>query len=154
MEEQSLNIPKTFVYDTLSPLALSAADSPFPDNGESYSVFRNEISVDTPQRASPSTTTVDFFSLDVASEAYGGVSLPQPLAAVPEPKTPTPVPEAKLESVWFGGNGKFKSPMLQLHKGKTFISAFSLRRNSLILIEEQLKRHIGNYIYLVLCRTG
>ncbi|KAK7335181.1 hypothetical protein VNO80_26957 [Phaseolus coccineus] len=116
MEEQSLNIPKTFVYNTLSPLALSAADSPFPDHHEPYSVYRNEISVDTPQCALPTSTTVDFFSLDVASEAYGHESLPEPLAAAPEPKTPTPAPEPKLESVWFGGNCKFKSPMLQLHK--------------------------------------
>ncbi|KAK8469422.1 hypothetical protein PHAVU_005G070800 [Phaseolus vulgaris] len=116
MEEHSLNIPKTFVYDTLCPLALSAADSPFPDHHEPYSVYRNEISVDTPQCALPTSTTVDFFSLDVASEAYGHESLPEPLAATPEPKTPTPAPEPKLESVWFGGNCKFKSPMLQLHK--------------------------------------
>lgn len=154
MEEQSLNIPETFVYDTLSPLALSAANFPSPDNGESYSVFRNEISVDTPQRASPTSTTVDFFSLDVTSEAHGGVSLPEPVAAAPEPKTPTPAPEPKLESVWFGGNCKFKSPMLQLHKGNAFVKAFSLGRNALILIGEQLKRHIGNLFNLVLCRAG
>jgi len=131
MEEQSLTIPETFVYDTLSPLALSAAaDSPSPDHREPYSVFRNEISVNTPQCASPTTATVDFFSLDVASEASGHDSLPEPLAAAPEPKTPTPAPpEPKLESVWFGGNCKFKSPMLQLHKGSLLIIAFSVRRN-------------------------
>lgn len=146
MEEHSLNIPKTFVYDTLCPLALSAADSPFPDHHEPYSVYRNEISVDTPQCALPTSTTVDFFSLDVASEAYGHESLPEPLAATPEPKTPTPAPEPKLESVWFGGNCKFKSPMLQLHKGIQLIITFSLRHNPLILIGEQRKQHIRSCI--------
>ncbi|KAL2331438.1 hypothetical protein Fmac_019019 [Flemingia macrophylla] len=114
-ENQEQNIPETFVYETLSPLAPSAADSPVSDHQESYSVFRNEISLDTPQCASANSTAVDFFSLDVAADDSGREPLPEPLA-VPEPKTPAPAPEPRLESVWFRGNCKFRSPMLQLHK--------------------------------------
>ncbi|XP_020224598.1 terminal nucleotidyltransferase 4A [Cajanus cajan] len=115
-EEQDHKFPETFVYETLSPLALSAADSPVSDHHEPYSVFRNEISLDTPQCASANSTAVDFFSLDVAAEASGRDSLPEPPLATPEPKMPALALEPKLESIWFRGNCKFRSPMLQLHK--------------------------------------
>ncbi|RDX92065.1 Non-canonical poly(A) RNA polymerase PAPD5, partial [Mucuna pruriens] len=115
MEEQEQNIPNTFFYETVTPLALSVADSPLSDHHEPFTVFRNEISLDTPQCAAPTSTDIDFFSLDVAAEDSGRDSLPEPLAA-PEPKTPTLAPEPTLESSWFRGNCKFRSPMLQLHK--------------------------------------
>ncbi|TKY49100.1 Non-canonical poly(A) RNA polymerase PAPD7 [Spatholobus suberectus] len=117
MEEQEQKIPETFVYETLSPLALSAADSSVSDHREPYSVFRNEISLDTPQCASTTSTAPEFFSLDVAAaEASCCDSLAESLAAPAEPMTLAPVPEPKLESGWFRGNCKFRSPMLQLHK--------------------------------------
>ncbi|KAK7401832.1 hypothetical protein VNO78_13628 [Psophocarpus tetragonolobus] len=117
MEEQEPKTPETIIYDTISPFALSAADSPPSDEDpEPYSVFRNEISVETPQRASPTSAPVDFFSLDVFADSSAHDHLPEPLAATPDPKTPAPAPVPKLESAWFHGNCKFKSPMLQLHK--------------------------------------
>ncbi|KAK7272528.1 hypothetical protein RJT34_29184 [Clitoria ternatea] len=120
MAEQDLQIPETFVYETLSPLSLSAAavtaDSPLSDHPEPYSVFRNEISLSTPECASTLSAPVDFFSLDVADDSSGRDPLPEPVAT-PEPKTPALVPEPPtLESGWFRGNCKFRSPMLQLHK--------------------------------------
>ncbi|KAJ1401898.1 polymerase, nucleotidyl transferase domain [Sesbania bispinosa] len=122
MEEQEHPpIPETFVYETLSPISLissaaGAADSPVPDHLEPYSVFRNEISLSTEKCASPESAAPDFFSLDVAGEdSSGREPLPEPVTPV-EPKTPALAPEPKLESGWFRGNCKFRSPMLQLHK--------------------------------------
>ncbi|XP_027341410.1 non-canonical poly(A) RNA polymerase PAPD5 isoform X2 [Abrus precatorius] len=117
-EEQHLQIPETFVYETLSPLSLSAAsadESPVSDHREPYSVFRNEISLSTVQCPSSDSIAPDFFSLDVAGEAPGQDSYPE-LVAAPEPKTPALASESRLESGWFRGNCKFRSPMLQLHK--------------------------------------
>ncbi|KAK7324584.1 hypothetical protein VNO77_28258 [Canavalia gladiata] len=114
-EQQNLQIPETFVYETLSPLSLSSAAAAGSPVSEPYSVFRNEISLSTVHCASSDSIAVDFFSLDVAGEASDRESLPEPVAA-PEPKTPALAPEPKLESGWFRGNCKFRSPMLQLHK--------------------------------------
>ncbi|KAI9071575.1 hypothetical protein K1719_046470 [Acacia pycnantha] len=91
-----------------------------PDELEPYSVFRNEISLSTLQSPSAETAAPDFFSLEVgnddASERESlSFPLPEPNAAS-EPETPALVPEPKLESSWFRGNCKFRSPMLQLHK--------------------------------------
>lgn len=121
-EQEHQQIPETFVYETLSPLSLSspAAAADDSDNLEQYSVFRNEISLSTPQCASPYSTAPDFFSLDVAGELSGGDPLPEPVTPA-EPKTPALAPEPKLESGWFRGNCKFRSPMLQLHKGTELI---------------------------------
>ncbi|KAI4322932.1 hypothetical protein L6164_022580 [Bauhinia variegata] len=119
-ERKELQIPKTVVYDTLSPLCLTPSNqSPAFDDLEPYSVFRNEISLSTPQCASPDTAAPDFFSLDVGTEDIDRDSLPATLstpAAEDEPATSALVSEAKLESGWFRGNCKFRSPMLQLHK--------------------------------------
>ncbi|KAG4971810.1 hypothetical protein JHK82_037482 [Glycine max] len=124
-EEQELKIPETIIYDTIGPLALSAVDdSPLSDHLEPIAVFRNEISLETPQRASPASAAVDFFSLDVAADASARDPFPELLAAAPEPMTPAPAPEPKLESGWFHGNCKFKSPMLQLHKEIVDFCAF------------------------------
>ncbi|RZB83226.1 terminal nucleotidyltransferase 4A [Glycine soja] len=124
-EEQELKIPETIIYDTIGPLALSAVDdSPLSDHLEPIAVFRNEISLETPQRASPASAAVDFFSLDVAADSSARDPFPKLLAAAPEPMTPAPAPEPKLESGWFHGNCKFKSPMLQLHKEIVDFCAF------------------------------
>ena len=130
MEEQEHPpIPETFLYETLSPLSLSAAaadggaggDSPLADHVEPYSVFRNEISLSEFPCPSPDSAAIDFFSLDVAAEASGRDSLPPPVVVAEEPKTPALAPEPKLECGWFRGNCKFRSPMLQLHKGTEMI---------------------------------
>ncbi|EXB51373.1 PAP-associated domain-containing protein 5 [Morus notabilis] len=114
MEETSQN----FLYETLSPLALSSANqSPPPDDLEPFTVFRNEISLSSLPSASPATTTQDFFSLDVGADGSDSVpASPAPPRQAAEPKTPAREAEPRLESGWFRGNSKFKSPMLQLHK--------------------------------------
>ncbi|XP_061365881.1 uncharacterized protein LOC133309161 isoform X2 [Gastrolobium bilobum] len=118
-ERENLQFTENFVYEILSPLSLSsaaAADSPVSDHLEPYSVFRNEISLSTLRCTSSDSAAPDFFSLDVAGEASGRDPLPEPVGT-PEPKTPAIAPpEPKLESGWFRGNCKFRSPMLQLHK--------------------------------------
>ncbi|KAI5411896.1 uncharacterized protein LOC127086340 [Lathyrus oleraceus] len=122
VEPENLPIPETILYTTLTPLSLAADDSLDSDNHGQYSVFRNEISLDTPQVNSVYSTAQDFFSLDVAGEAED--VLPEPVtpaepkkaALEPELKTPALGPEPTLESGWFRGNCKFRSPMLQLHK--------------------------------------
>ncbi|KAL8167323.1 hypothetical protein V2J09_008822 [Rumex salicifolius] len=118
-----------YYYDTLCPLGSFSPDpTPAPDSGlrpttlsgepESYEVFRNEISSSTLDSFAPQSATVDYFSLDVSADA------------ALEPTTPNPPPrsvskaddekklELALESGWFRSNCKFKSPMLQLHKGE------------------------------------
>ncbi|XP_008226638.1 PREDICTED: non-canonical poly(A) RNA polymerase PAPD5 [Prunus mume] len=115
-----------FLYETLPALSLPTANqSPPPDDLEPYSVFRNEVTLSTPQCAPVDTAAPDFFSLDVgADEAEPNwVSPSRTLAAEPrtplhqyEPTTPALEVEPKLESGWFRGHSKFKSPMLQLHK--------------------------------------
>lgn len=121
MEEENLDTPKSVLYETLSPFYLSTPDqSPVPDELEPYTVFRNEISLSTLQSPSPETSAPDFFSLEVGTDEASereslSFQLPEPAAAT-EPKTPALVSEPKLESSWFRGNCKFRSPMLQLHK--------------------------------------
>lgn len=125
VEPENLQIPETILYTTLTPLSLAPDDSLDSDNHGQYSVFRNEISLDTPQVESVHSTAQDFFSLDVAGEDEAEDTLPEPVTpAEPkksalelEPKTPALGPEPTLESGWFRGNCKFRSPMLQLHKG-------------------------------------
>lgn len=124
MEDENFDNTQTIMYETLSPLYLSTPNqSPVSDELEPYSIFRNEISLSTLQCTSPDTAAPDFFSLDVSKDdASERDSFSEPVAAT-KPKTPIPVSEPKLESGWFRGNCKFKSPMLQLHKG-TELSAF------------------------------
>ncbi|KAJ7981731.1 non-canonical poly(A) RNA polymerase PAPD5 [Quillaja saponaria] len=122
--EEELETPQNVVYETLSPLSLttvnqSQSQSPVSDHLERYSVLRSEISLSTIQCAFLETAAPDFFSLDVGAQDSGLVSVSTPLPTPvreAEPKTPARVVEPKLESGWFRGNCKFKSPMLQLHK--------------------------------------
>ena len=124
--EEELQNPETILYETLSPLSLSdSVQSPVTDSNhlEPYSVYRNEISLSTLECPLVETTTIDFFSLDVATESSQRDSPPAALrtpVVEAEPKTPVRLSEPKLESGWFRGNCKFKSPMLQLHKGTKF----------------------------------
>ncbi|MED6109833.1 hypothetical protein PIB30_037222 [Stylosanthes scabra] len=119
MEEQDHPpVPETFLYETLSPISFSAAiaDDDNNNKNEPYSVFRNEISLSELPSTAPGSAAIDFFSLDVADEASHRDSLPPAVVVAEEPKTPALAPEPKLESNWFRGNCKFRSPMLQLHK--------------------------------------
>lgn len=115
------------MYETLSPLSASAAttttDHPPPpssDDSEPYVVFRNQISLSSIHLPSPVTAATDYFSLDVrADEDEPNVALiSTPLPA--ETPVRTRVPERTLEGGWFRSNCRFKSPMLQLHKGSDF----------------------------------
>lgn len=107
--------PQRILYETLYPLSLSTPEqSPTPsDHLEPYSVFRNEISISSLPSTSVDTAAPNFISLDVAADEVEPKSAWESPAAGPK----TPVPEPKLESGWFRGHSKFKSPMLQLHKG-------------------------------------
>lgn len=120
-----------YLYDTLSPLSFSAItttttgdqlSSPDVDL-EPYSVFRNEISLSTPDCAPAETAATEFFALDVAAdkgeENSGICSSPLPVTSAleTEPRTPECEDQSRLESGWFRGNSGLKSPMLQLHKG-------------------------------------
>ncbi|CAN0901386.1 Terminal nucleotidyltransferase 4B [Linum grandiflorum] len=121
------------LYETLAvlPLTSSAPTSPSaanqspqpPLSPEPYTVLRNEISLSTvPSAGLEDSAAADFFSLDVGDDE-----------AEEDFRTPNGQPELKrsiitrtaesaldvdpmLESGWFRGNSKFKSPMLQLHK--------------------------------------
>ncbi|KAL6205723.1 hypothetical protein ACLB2K_022976 [Fragaria x ananassa] len=113
--EQSPETPQRIIYETLPPLSLSTPDqSPTPpsDHLEPYSVFRNKITISSLRSTSPDTAAPNFISLDVAADE----AEPKSAWDSPAPEPKTPALEPKLESGWFRGRSKFKSPMLQLHK--------------------------------------
>ncbi|XP_050368629.1 uncharacterized protein LOC126786751 [Argentina anserina] len=117
MEQTPPQTPQPILYETLPPLLLSTPDhSPSPpphsDHLESYSVFRNEITISSLRSTSADSAAPTFISLDVAADEPQTKSAWESPAA--EPKIS--VPEPKLESGWFRGRSNFKSPMLQLHK--------------------------------------
>lgn len=119
MEEKS----QSFLYETLGPISVvTAVQSQTTDEDEPYSVFRNEISLDNLQCVSPTTAAPDFFSLDVGVDEIEPLSASPVTPSVAELATPVLEAERSLESGWFRGNRKFRSPMLQLHKGTVFIS--------------------------------
>ena len=115
--EESHNI----LYEALSPLRGSQASddptlrqSPPPDELDHYTVFRNEISLTDLHCAAEESPAQDFFSLDVNESGVDDVE-------EVEPKTPpAKSAEPRMENRWFKGNSRFKSPMLQLHKGDKF----------------------------------
>lgn len=118
---------QSFLYETLPALSLPTPNQspPPPEDLEPYSVFRNEITLSTPHCAPFDTAAPDFFSLNVvadepnpirASSSSDLLAEPWPPLHQSEPTTPAPQ-EPKLESGWFRGHCKFRSPMLQLHKG-------------------------------------
>lgn len=113
-----MGIADGFLYETLTPLSTSNnSNSPPPlssSSSEPYVVFRNEISLDSIiPSATPNTSTTDYFSLDVADDDNA--------EAAPVFEIFTPLqsrePERTLEGNWFRADSRFKSPMLQLHKG-------------------------------------
>ncbi|XP_062090607.1 uncharacterized protein LOC133796920 [Humulus lupulus] len=120
MEETSQS--QSFIYETLGTLFFPSSDQSSPsDHPEPYSVYRNEISLSTipvPSFDVDAAAAPDFFSLDAAADEHSShpvlESPARPRGA--EPKIPVPEDERRLESSWFRGNSKFKSPMLQLHK--------------------------------------
>ncbi|KAI4321873.1 hypothetical protein MLD38_035204 [Melastoma candidum] len=133
--ETGTGTPSNCLYYTLPPLSLPA-DGDFDDSlttttpqsppheeqsdgSEPYVVYRSEISLTELQFPVYEDGVVDYFSLDVGSDAVE--------APIEEPEPRTPVrgmetagasskPAMALESGWFGGNRKFRSPMIQLHK--------------------------------------
>ncbi|TYG82237.1 hypothetical protein ES288_D01G071300v1 [Gossypium darwinii] len=125
MEPQTPTNSQPVLYETLTlnPISLPSsptAESP-PSNQspvEPYTVFRNEISLSAENTISMDSAAPDYFSLDV-NEPDEPVVIRAPVSAwdEPEPKTPAPADEPRLENKWwFRGNSRFQSPMLQLHK--------------------------------------
>ncbi|KAE8681080.1 Nucleotidyltransferase family protein isoform 3 [Hibiscus syriacus] len=123
MELQTLTISQPIIlYETLTLDPISLPSSPAAESPPSsrspfdpYTVFRNEISLSAENPVSVDSDAPDYFSLDVNEP----VIIQTPVSAwdKAEPKTPATVDEPRLENKWwFGGNSKFKSPMLQLHK--------------------------------------
>lgn len=114
--EESQNI----LYEALSPLSVSPTSddtlwqSPPPDELDPYTVFRNEISLTDLHCASKESPAQDFFSLAVNESGVDDVEEVEPKAP------PIKSAEPRMENSWFKGNSRFKSPMLQLHKGENF----------------------------------
>ncbi|CAN1762017.1 Terminal nucleotidyltransferase 4B [Linum perenne] len=121
------------LYETLAVLPLSSSapaslsvanQSPDPQSPEPYTVFRNEISLSSvPSTDLEESSAADFVSLDVGDDDQveedlrtpnGDAELKRPIFT----RTADSVLDIDpmLESGWFRGNSKFKSPMLQLHK--------------------------------------
>ncbi|KAJ8424987.1 hypothetical protein Cgig2_027996 [Carnegiea gigantea] len=125
----------SYSYETLSPLlpsfATAAEDirrSPTTasiagDDPDEYVVFRNEISLSTNEAAAPEAAAPDFFSLDV-NDSPDKVIRPTPSPVVQREADL----ERTLESGWFRPSCRFKSPMLQLHKGNLVKICGSLAR--------------------------
>ncbi|CAL1414189.1 unnamed protein product [Linum trigynum] len=123
------------VYETLAilPLSSSAPTSPStpttegpvpPQSPEPYTVLRNEVAPDeVPSACVVTSAAPEFFSLDVCDDEVEDAELRTPSG---EAESTSPVvtgtaepvgeTEPRLESGWFSGNGRFKSPLLQLHK--------------------------------------
>ncbi|XP_073026693.1 uncharacterized protein [Primulina eburnea] len=115
MEGQSI------LYEAMSPLAVTST-SPNPtefssEDFKSYVVFRNLISLNSSQRASPESPTVDYFSLKVneLEESKENLVLTAPLPHTPA-EASTSSPHRTLEGNWFSSKFHFKSPMLRLHR--------------------------------------
>jgi non-canonical poly(A) RNA polymerase PAPD5/7 len=127
------------LYDTLPGLTLDfspeeALDGAEPQPSsypaaaaaeETYAVFRNEITA--AGDAVGDIPAADFFSLDVSADAKAVPASPSSAAARPTGAvTPsssfakteqTAQPAQGSERAWFRGGRRFRSPMLQLHKG-------------------------------------
>lgn len=87
-------------------------------------MFRNEISLSVVQPRSPAAAAQDYFSLDLDKDedetAKVGLTPVRSAAA-----TPVKEPERRLEGGWFRANCRFRSPMLQLHKGVYIFCGYS-----------------------------
>ncbi|MCL7036102.1 hypothetical protein MKW94_027898 [Papaver nudicaule] len=128
-EEASMESPRpSFIYETLGHLSSSSTvtstSSIEIEPPESYTVFKNQVTSSAPGNQSPSTTAIDYFSLDVNQDEEDDipVSTAKPTKnASPSIVPATPVQSSnpttlELERGWFRANSRFKSPMVQLHK--------------------------------------
>lgn len=117
-----------FLYETLSPLSSNVAastiastpppapSSPTPSDSEPYLVLRNHIPISTNSTPLPETSAPEFFSLDVDADDWRTPTPPLKRSRLATP-LPDEEPTRSLEAGWFRANCRFKSPMLQLHKG-------------------------------------
>jgi non-canonical poly(A) RNA polymerase PAPD5/7 len=142
-EEAEASVPPAtnYVYDALPALhfafspeeealddaAAAAAGQDEDDATATYAVFRNEITAAGDALAD--IPAADFFSLDVSAVEAEPEPEPEPAS----PRTPAPAaaaatpsgsraledqPAQGSERAWFRGGRRFRSPMLQLHKGE------------------------------------
>lgn len=122
VQAQAIPLYETLTLTPLSPSPTATPiRSPLSDPLQPYSVFRNEISLSAfNSAAAAESAAVDFFSLDVGSSDEELV-LKTPVNGEAKGKRKAEVetenlPKPMTESVWFRGDSKFRSPMLQLHK--------------------------------------
>lgn len=105
-----------FLYETLVPFFSDDPDSA-ADPTESYAVFRNQIT--SPADSLADFPATDYFSLDVAADRQRREEFPPPQRT---PGCCAAEGNRALEMAWFRAGSRFKSPMLQLHKGKRRMS--------------------------------
>lgn len=122
VQAQAIPLYETLTLTPLSPSPTATPiRSPLSDPLQPYSVFRNEISLSAfNSAAAVESAAVDFFSLDVGS-GDEELELKTPVNGEAKGKRKAEVetenlPKPMTESVWFRGDSKFRSPMLQLHK--------------------------------------
>lgn len=101
-------------YDTLGLLSASpqpeqadAGPPPSPPTPPSYTVFRSKRTASVNEV--PVVVAQDYYSLD-----GGGEPAAAPLPAEEDEALRA---DPALETAWFRPNARFKSPMVQLHKG-------------------------------------
>lgn len=123
VQAQAIPLYETLTLPPLSPSPTATPiRSPLSDPLQPYSVFRNEISLSAFNSAAAAESAApDFFSLDVGSGDEEELELKTPVNGEAKGKRKAEVetenlPEPMTESVWFRGDSKFRSPMLQLHK--------------------------------------
>ncbi|KAK9664763.1 hypothetical protein RND81_14G066300 [Saponaria officinalis] len=87
---------------------------------DNYVVFHNHISLNSPETTAIDDAAVNFFSLAVDNSNNTSDELPRAKNVAVEReknKEVEPGVERTLEQGWFRSDCRFKSPMLQLHKG-------------------------------------
>ena len=104
------------------PAAIAAAAAEEENATPTYAVFRNEITADGDPLVD--IPAADFFSLDVSAAVKAEPASPSSVAARPTGSAtpssslaPADRPAQGSERAWFRGGRRFRSPMLQLHKG-------------------------------------
>ncbi|XP_011004630.1 PREDICTED: non-canonical poly(A) RNA polymerase PAPD7 isoform X2 [Populus euphratica] len=123
VQAQAIPLYETLTLTPLSPSPTTTPiRSPLADPLQPYSVFRNEISLSAFNSAAAAESDApDFFSLDVGGGDEEELELKTPVNGEAKGKWKAEVetenlPKPMTESVWFRGDSKFRSPMLQLHK--------------------------------------
>ncbi|KAJ8755076.1 hypothetical protein K2173_016705 [Erythroxylum novogranatense] len=104
-------IPSVPLYDTLT---LNPNYSPHADSFETYTVFRNEISLSAAPTASLDAAAPNFLSLDIAYD--DGDAVDDQKVQIEKVEPVTPLAATRMEGAWFIGCSNFRSPMMQLHK--------------------------------------